>query len=340
MTDKGSTFNQVKIVLLIILVIMVTGTSGYILIEDWNIIDAFYMTTITITTVGFSEVNELSSNGKIFTIFLIIISFGTFAFAISNLTYYLLSGNYVKYLSEKKTFKILNKMENHIIICGYGRLGREVVNDLTHKHNPLIIIDKNEDIHANNEAIDNCVFITGNATEEDTLNKAGVTKCKALISCLPNDSDNIYVVLTVRELNRNLNIISRASNHSAVSKLKIAGANHVIMPESIGGSYMASIVSNPDVMSFMELIRAQGVADANIEAIKYDSIPSTFKQKEISYFINHCKSEISIIGLKNSDGSYVINPKLATIFSENMTIFILGNETQIKKLNDFLNLSI
>lgn len=325
-------FRKLYYFIALLLVITSGGTIGYILIEGYSFIDAFYMTIITISTVGFREVEELSTYGKIFTSFLIISSFSTFAYAISSLTRYLVGGEYKEYLREYRTMKVANKLSNHVIICGYGRVGKQVAEDLSSHGDDFVIIEMSEEVVSEEKLMTGFLFMKGDSTNDETLREAGVERARAIITCLPKDADNIYVVLAARECNKGILIVSRASYPSAVSKLKIAGANNVIMPDSIGGSHMASLIANPDVMEFLDIIRVQGYEGANMESISYDELPQNLRDKTLEELDSHRISGVTIIGYKTPDGNYQINPDPEITMIPGSRIFVLGTSSQIRHL--------
>ena len=325
-------FYRVYYFLLLLLLITAGGTIGYMLIEEWSFIDSFYMTIITISTVGFREVGDLTVYGKLFTAFLIMSSFGTFAYAVTSITTYLVGGEYRRYFKEYKTMQESRKMSNHVIICGFGRVGKQVAVDLAAHGNDFVVIEQNDEIIADSRMSDNYLFLKGNSTDDETLSNAGIKNAKAIITCLPKDADNIYVVLAARECNPNILIVSRASYPSAVSKLKIAGANNVIMPDSIGGSHMASLIASPDVMEFLDIIRVQGYQGANIETISYEELPTSLRDKSIGDLESRKDTGTTIIGFKSPEGDYVINPSMDIVVTAGSRLFVLGNEEQIKKL--------
>lgn len=306
------------------------GTAGFMYFEEWDFLDALYMSVITTTTVGFSEVQELSDNGRIFTIFLIFMSFGTFAFAITSITKYIIGGEYKNNLIELRFKNRLKKMENHVIICGFGRVGKQAADDLMEQNIPVIVIENSKDIVNKNINSKSFLMIEGDASQDEIFIEALIHKARALITCLPKDADNLYAVLASKELSPNICIISRASNTHAVSKLKRAGANNVIMPDAIGGSHMASLVSSPDVMEFLENIKAEGFKGVNIESISFSELPSEFQNKTIKDLEAKRLTGVTIIGYKTPSGEYVINPDWDTIVIPNSKLFVLGNPDQIE----------
>ena len=245
---KSIKFSNIFFFIFLLLLVLTIGTTGYMFIQNWTLVDSFYMTIITISTVGFREVGELSMQGKLFTAFLIITSFGTFAYAVTSITAYLVGGKYRKYLKEYKLMKEFEKLNNHVIICGFGRVGIQVALDLCAHGTKFVVIENNEEVIKEYEDKPGYLFLKGDSTIDDNLIKAGIEKAKAMICCLPKDADNLYVVLSGSELNSKLFIVSRSTSESTKQKLKRAGAHNVISPDAVGGSHMASLISNPDVM--------------------------------------------------------------------------------------------
>lgn len=329
-------FKKVYAAFFILFLIVITGTMGFMLVEDYTFSEAFYMTIITVSTVGFSEVRELSSAGRLFTSLLIITSFGTFAFAVTSITKYLAGGEYKTYFRDYKVNKEIMKISNHVIICGFGRNGRQAVKTLEAHKTPYIIIE-NDTALIELLKTENKLYVEGDATVEENLIIAGIDKAKALITTLPKDSDNLFVVLTAREMNRNLSIISRASEDSSEKKLRIAGANNVIMPDMVGGQHMASLVVTPDVVEFLDNISIQGKAEINLEEITFDHLPDDFKGRTIRELNSRYTTGCSIIGFKTPEGEYIINPSPDLELINGIKLFVLGNPEQIKALNRIFN---
>jgi voltage-gated potassium channel len=300
------------------------------LIEDWNFVDSFYMTIITVSTVGFSEVAELSTDGKFFTAFLIISSFGSFAYAITSITTFVVGGQYRKHLREYKMTQQLRKMKDHVIICGYGRVGSQVASDLRSNGIKFVILEVDEHLITHQE--DESNFLYGDSTDDEVLKRASIGSAKAIITCLPKDADNLYVVLTARQLNERVLIVSRASNPSSVSKLKFAGANNVIMPDAVGGSHMASLIASPDVMEFIDGIRVKGYMESNVESISYDELPGDLRDRTIGELESRAITGVTIVGYKSITGEYIINPDMDIKVDEGSKLFVLGNTKQIIKL--------
>ncbi len=324
--------------------IIFTGTIGFFLIEDeFTVLDSFYQTVITVSTVGFQEVHPLSDTGRIFTACLIISGFGTFAYAISAITGYLVGGEYKAYLKQHQLNKELEKLDNHVIVCGYGRVGRQTVADLNAYGRSFVILEKNgsliQHFKEESEKWSKHLFFNGDATSDEVLLRSNITRASALITTLPRDSDNLFVVLSAREINPRLTIISRASEQSSVKKLRMAGANNVIMPDCVGGSHMAQLVVTPDVVEFLDHISMQGEADTNLKEIAFGELPANFQYKTIGELNAQPLTGANIIGFRKPDGAYVINPSPQTEVIPNSKLFVLGSPDQIKKLNAILGVN-
>ncbi len=319
--------------LFVLLGLLVIGTIGYILIDNYKPFNAFYMTVITIATVGYGEVEPLSTGGKIFTSFLIITSFGTFAYAVSAITKFVIDGEFNQFYKNKKLTSAIDKLSDHVIICGYGRNGRQAAQILKKHDKRFVVVENNDKITTSVSHKFADLVLNGDGTQDETLLKAGILRAKALITTLPIDADNLFIVLTARNLNSKLTIISRASDDGSDAKLKIAGANNVIMPDKVGGAHMASLVMKPDVMEFVDYITAQGGDNNNLEEITFDRINDTLKNKTLKELEIRNKSGANIIGFKTAMGEYIVNPSADTKIIPHSKIFVLGTPEQIRKLN-------
>ena len=304
------------------------------IIENYNFLDAFYMTVITVATVGFQEVHPLSPAGRLFTAFLIIISFGTFAYAVSSITKYISDGEFKDYFKNKKVSSAIEKLDQHVVICGFGRNGKQAAHVLKKHSTRFVVVEQKKDIVAaiNHQYSD--LVLEGDATLDDVLIRAGILKAKALITTLPIDADNLFIVLSARTLNPKLTIISRASEDNSDKKLKLAGADNVIMPDKLGGAHMASLVMKPDVMEFVDYITGQGGDNIRLEEITFANLPLKFQNKSISELEVRNKSGANIIGFKTASGEYVINPSADTKIIPDAKLFVLGTSEQITKLKD------
>ncbi len=327
-----SQFRQLYLPLVLILLIFVFGIAGYMAIEDYNFFDALYMSVITIATVGFSEIKPLSQAGRMFTVVLIITSIGTFALAITRITKYVIDGEFQRVFRNYRSDKKLSKMKNHVIICGYGRNGKQAASRLKAHKTPFVLIESNDEGIDSITDLDPELIITGDATHDEVLIKAGIKHARALITTLPKDADNLFVVLTARVINPGIKIISRASDEHSDIKLKRAGADNVIMPDKIGGAHMASLVLKPNIVEFIDVLTGGGDIEFHLDEISGEELQEEFRGKTIRELEIRNKFGANIIGFKSSEGQYVINPSPDTIIKHDSKIFILGSHEQINNL--------
>ena len=312
------------------------GTLGYMYLEHFSLIDAFFMTIITISTVGFSEVHPLSDVGKLFTSGLIITSLGSLAYVGSNLGRFVFDGELFNYLKTYRVDKKIQKLKDHVIIIGFGRNGEQVAMELRDCGIDFVIVDKRDNVITRIREDEELLYIKGDATHEDVLKQAGVDNARALIATTPNDSDNVFVALTARSMNPSLKIVSRASETESVSKLKRAGVTNVIMPERIGGQRMAKLVTQPDVVEFLEYILLQKSRDVSLEEISCTNMADCFVNRAILDLKNRDLSGINIVGIKISGAKYIFNPSAGLTLSRGDQLFVLGSPEQIKRFRNLL----
>ena len=328
-------FRKLYIAIGLVLLVLIIGVTGYCFIEGYSFLDAVFMTVITIATVGYREVVELDAYGKIFTSFLIIISIGTFAYAISVITRYVIEGEFQTFFKHYKVNKEIQKLKNHVIVCGYGRNGKQACEQLRSGNEQFVAIESDPETIDHMRGEGNILFIEGDATNDDVLMEAGLERAKALITALPSDASNVFVVLTARDKNSSLKIISRASDDASEHKLKRAGADNVIMPDKIGGTHMAALVTKPDVLEFIDHIT--GRINIRLEEILYSSLPESMRNKSIRELEIRNKTGANIIGFKTADGEYVINPPPDTIMMQDAKLFVLGTQEQVIRFKEILN---
>ncbi len=322
---------------LILQFIVVVGVAGYMLIEKSTLLDALFMTTISITTVGYGEVIPLSESGKWFTIFLLITSWGTFAFAITRITQFVVSGELNQYFKTRRLMKDISHLEDHVIICGYGRNGHQAGRILRAHDVPFVVIEKNEAlIHKLEAEGEKLLHLEGDSTDDDMLRLAGIERAKALITTLPVDAENVFIVLSARSLNPDMQIISRASEAASVPKLKKAGATNVIMPDSIGGTHMATLVSKPDVVEFIDYLSGEQGQSIHMESVTYEDLPEELKGKTLRDVMNWNRTGVNCIGIKDAQGRFQINPPDSTYIVGGMRIIVLGTRSQIMEMKSNL----
>ena len=325
-------FRQIYFALALLVFVTLVGMSGYMYLEGFRVLDAFYMTIITISTAGFQEVHPLSDNGKIFTAFLIITSFGTFAYALTAISKYVVDGEFNNYLKNYRVTSEIEKLHGHVIICGYGRNGKQAAYILKRHNQRFVVIEQKKDVIAAMNQKHASLVLEGDSTRDETLENAGIKRASALITTLPIDADNLFIVLSAKALNPDLTIISRASDDNTDKKLKIAGATNVIMPDKIGGAHMASLVLKPDVMEFVDFITGQGTDNIRLEEISFEKLPAKFQNKSIRELEIRNKSGANIIGYKTASGDYIVNPSPDTPMYLGSKLFVLGTAEQIANL--------
>lgn len=317
---------------LVVLTLLI-GVLGFKFIADYSWVDAAYMTVITITTVGFGEVNPLTPEAKIFTIILILCSVVIVGYAISVITENIISRSTSNSLKIKRVQKQINNLSDHIIVCGYGRNGMQAAEKLRAYNKDFVIIERDTEIIERYEN-DHTLFIKGNANEDETLVAAGVDRAHTLITALPDDADNLFVVLSARQLNAALHIISRAEYETSQSKLKLAGANNVIMPNRIGGDHMASLVVHPDLIEFLDNLSVVGEEDSiNVEEIAFEKVCPKGKELTIREIDLRNKTGCTIIGYKSPQEKYIVNPGAALKLEKGSKLILIGRPEQIRRLH-------
>lgn len=314
------------------------GTLGFRFIANYNWINSLYMTVITIATVGYGEVAPLTDEAKLFTTFFIIASVTIIAFSLSVITEYIVKQSNPKLIQRRKIKKMISTFENHIIICGYGRNGKQVAKKLLAHKRPFLVVEGVKEIVDKFQS-EKIPILWGDAIDDESLKKAGIYKASTIICTLPEDADNLFVVLSARQMNKDLKIISRASKPSSYRKLKLAGADNVIMPDRIGGDHMASLVVVPDLIEFLDNISLVGDGSVNIEEIPSDKLTQGKENQSIIDLDIRSRTGCTIIGYKSPEGKYIINPNASQFLEPKSRIIVLGDALQIKKLNKLYDIS-
>ena len=321
-----------RLILSVVLIVLIVsfGTAGYMGLEGWNYLDSIYMTIITITTVGFKEIHELSFNGKLFTIILIIGGVGTALYALSTGAKLVLEGELQEIYGRKRLEKKLKELKNHYIICGHGRIGKIIARELKGKNSSLVIIEKRTEILGEKEDI---LILEGDATKDEILKRAGIEKAKCLISVLPTDAENLFVVLSARVLKPDLFIVARASEEGSEQKLLRAGADRVVSPYHIGGLRIAHTVLKPAVVDFIEFATKSGNIDLQIEEI---TIQEGSRLSGLT--LDECgigrELGIIILAIKHLSGGMKFNPTFRSAIMAGDTLIAVGETSKLKILED------
>ena len=327
--------NNLIIVVLISVLLIALGTLGYMLIEHWSLLDSLYMTVITLSTIGYGEVQPVSVPGRIFTLFLIFLGVGFFLYVIGNVVQFFVEGRIRLILGRLKLDKKIGKLSNHYIVCGYGRVGRALCRYLIQKNLDVVAIEKNADrIPIMNQ--DGILYISGEATAEENLLKAGLKNASNLIPALGSDADNVFLVLLAKGLNPNLYVVARASQNASKRPLYTAGANIVVSPFDIGARRMAHAVLRPNVIRFLELAFADESTDIHIEEI---AVSKTSKLVDVTLQESGIRQnyDMIILSIVNKDGSMVFNPTATTRISAGGSVVAVGSSDNLIRLEKVLN---
>ncbi|HUU41981.1 MAG TPA: potassium channel protein [Desulfatiglandales bacterium] len=320
--------------ILIFLALLFSGIGGYMFIEDWNFLDSIYMTIITLSTVGYGEVKNMGTAGRIFTIVLIFFGIFTITYIVGLMAETAIESEIRSIFGRRKLDKKIKSLKDHYIICGYGRIGRIICKELSHKSIPLVVIENNEQARQQLEQ-DKLLCLFLDATEEETLVKAGIERAKGLVSVVSSDAENVYISLTARGLNPRLYIISRAEDEGAERKLLRAGANKVILPYMIGGRRMAQAIIRPNVSDFFELAIHGHSFELNIEEIIVGEESGLNNLTLIDSGIRQ-EMDIIIIGIKQKDDKMIFNPSSQTKIQSGDILIAMGRGKNLERLRKAL----
>jgi len=325
------TLKQLAKAVLILLVIIIIGTFGYMLIEGWDIADSLYMVIITITTTGYEEVHPLSTKGQFFTLFLIIFSFAIVIY---------IGGIGIQILIESKIFrrkrmqKNIEKLSGHYIVCGYGRMGTHICEELLEAGVPFVVIEHNTE---NQSKLDEAGYLyeTGDASHDTTLESAGVRNAKGLVAVLSSDAENVFTTLSAKSLNPKIFVVARAVEDETESKLMKAGADRVVKPYELGGVRMASLLLRPGVADFIEIVAANKNLDLQIEEIVVKK-GSKMDKKTLADLPIRTEFNTIIVSIQNDEkGIFIYNPKGDTVIDEGNKMIAIGEKKNLQMLKDF-----
>ncbi len=317
-----------------ILVVFMIGSFGYFFLYkgEYKFIDCVYMTVISLTSVGYGEILEVTGNAyaQIFTMILVTFGMGIILYAISTLTALVIEGELTGIIKTNKMKKQINKLTEHIIVCGGGRTGIALINELAKNKIPVVLIDLDETILNKTKNLYKCFYIKGDATDDNNLIIAGIDKASGIVIALPSDKDNLYITMTARMLNCNIRIISRMSDKNIEMKLKNAGANRVVCPNAIGALRMASEMIRPAAVDFLDTMLRSNHGNIRIHEITV-SEKSSFAGKKILETKIHDKYNLLILGLKDKKNEIFFNPSTLQILDIGTTLIVMGEVDDIKK---------
>jgi voltage-gated potassium channel len=317
-----NTAYRLRYVGILLVGVTILGTAGYMAIEGWNLLDSLYMTIITISTVGYQEVRPLSDGGRAFSIALIIIGVGATFYGLMVFFELLVEGHIRGLLGRRRIEKGLRRMKDHYIVCGYGRVGRQVVTELYRRGKMVVVIDR-DPARQDELADQNIINIPGDATDDKILIGSGVKTALGLVIALPHDADNVLITITARQLNPQLSIVARADEDRTRKKLLLAGATTVVCPHEIGGLRMAIATVSPNVVDFMQIAGAEGESGTQIEEIQVEAgsrlCGKTLRESPIRSDLG-----LTVIGLRKHRGAMRFSPGADEILECGDILIVIG----------------
>ena len=329
-THKFRALFRMRNALIALALAILFGTIGFTLIEGWTLSDSLYVTVQTLTTVGYGDVPPHSSAGRGFAVIVMLMGVGGVALAASTIVQSVVQSELVSTFGQRRQSKKMSKLYDHYIICGSGRVGSHLIRDLQATGKPFVVIEKDPQRAADFTQREIMVLVA-DATSEESLREVGVDRARGLAACLPNDADNVYVVLTARDLNPNLRIVARAAEEQAEAKLLRAGANHVIAPTIIGGHRMAVALTKPAVSEFMDSITANQLG-LGFEQVEVDAA-SHLSGQELRSTPIRSELDVVVISIRRQEGEIIFNPSGDCRIETGDILIAIGRADSLTKLN-------
>jgi voltage-gated potassium channel len=311
------------------------GTIGFEVIEGWGLKDALYMTIITISTVGYQEIRPLGETGRMFNMVLIFFGLGTTTYVAASIVQFMVEGKIRAIMGRRRLDKEINRLKDHYIICGYGRIGRILCQTLRQRPVKLVVVEKTPDLI---QAMDHdrVLYVQGDATSEPVLQRAGIERARGLVAVLATDTDNVFLVLTARQLAPHLMIIARAGREDAKSKLRAAGANIVESPYEMGALRLAQRILRPTVTSFLESVFSQTRSDIQMEELAV-SEASELAHLSLKDSGIRQKYNLIIIAIKKQNGAMLFNPSFEAAIHPGDTVVAVGEVQNLDRLEKVLS---
>ena len=316
-------------------IVLVTGTFGYMIIEGWRVLDSIYMTVITIATVGFHEVAEMSDRGRIFTVILIFFGIGVGGYAIANIAAFLIEGEVRDILRGRKMAKEITNLKEHVIVCGFGKIGAEVCRNLSEAGQDFIVVESDPNL-VDEALAKEYLAVVGDASDDEILEKCGIQNARGLISAISDDSANVYLVLTARSLNENLHIIARAVDEPSRKKLLRAGANKVVSPFAIGARRMAALILRPEIVDFVEALSTGTDLGLHLERLEIGKHSKLLGKRLDESHIKRDSGGAMVLGIQKRGQRMAINPHGSTTLDDGDLLLVIGNDKQLVKLGQLL----
>lgn len=320
-----------------LLTMLCIGTVGFTLIEGYGAFDAFYMTLITITTVGYQEVRPLSHTGRIFNSFLIFFGVSAMFFAVGALTQTVIELELQDRYGKRRRKRMISQLHDHFIVCGFGRVGRNASCELQRANVPFLVLDRSEQrVKRASEA--GMFAILADATNDDDLRQAGVLRARGLIAALPSDAENLFIILSAKTLNPSLIVVTRASEEQAEEKLRRAGADTVFAPYTMAGRRLAHSLLRPHVVEFLEFATTAVGPKIMMEQLRV-GLGTKFVPKTLSAILSHNSLNVIVLAIRHSDGQMIFNPPADSQISTGDFLIVLGEGPSLKKLEQALTKS-
>ena len=318
-----------------VLLTLVMGTVGFTVIEGYPAFDAFYMTLITMTTVGYAEIHPLSHAGRIFNSFLIFFGVTVMFFAIGAMTQSIIELELGEYFGRRRTRRMIEKLEKHFIICGYGRVGRNAALELQRARVPFVIVDRNAE-RVEKAMMAGMLAVAADSTRDDTLHAVGVARARGLVSALATDADNLFVILSAKNLNPQLYVATRAGEEEAEDKLRRAGADAVFAPYTTAGHRLAQAVLRPHVFQFFDIATRSMGLGVDIEQVR---VPDASEFASRSLEQTHIRRELGVIvlAIRKSDGHMLFNPPAETVISAGDHLIVMGEPKHLRVLENMIS---
>ena len=317
--------------LVILFVFIIIGTIGYRILEGWPLLDSLYMSIITISTVGFNETHPLSPATRIFTIGLIVVSIAVVGYLVGSLTQILIVGEIATLFGRRRLENKINKLRNHIIVCGCGRVGAFICHQLKSIGIPLVVVESNP--QALDKLDQDMLYIDKNAVDDDVLAEANIEHARGLVTTLPSDPDNVFITLSARSMNKEIFILSRASKDSSVKKLKAAGANEVVSPHRMGANRMVNLLTKPTVVDFIDYAMYKSELPLGFEEIRI-SEDSRYVNVNIGESDIRQRFDLIIVAIKKKSGEMTFNPQKETIIEPGDVLVVLGKTADVSYFNE------
>lgn len=339
MADMKEIFNHFRGIIrsgILMTAMFAIGVVGFSITQGLSLIDAAYMAAITMSTVGYEIPGEISltPEGKIFTIAYIVLSIGTFFYVLTAFTSFIIEGEFRKLYKGYQVKREISAMKGHIVVCGLGRNGKEAVRELQRKGEKFVVIERDQKlIEAFLESNPGIRVLQGDATHEELLRDANVAQAKGVITTLAEDADNVFVTLSVRELNPDLVVVARASSQNTISKLRRAGADRVIIPNQLGGRKMAKIMTEPALVDFVDMITGQGQFHLSLREIDVNP-DDGLEGKTLRDLDIRSKSGCLVLGMRGADGHFELNPSPTRTIEVGEKIFLLGSTKQLQSFTE------